>query len=156
MTILVISDTHGNYPLALKAVRLIEPIDVVLHLGDGGSDVEIMRSVLDVPIIAVAGNCDLGSGAPREYLWECEEKRILLVHGDAYHVKTGLERLERRAGDLGADAALYGHTHRALQETRSGVLFLNPGTLTPAGPVWSYAVLEVDRNTISAKIYDID
>ncbi|HIJ95229.1 MAG TPA: metallophosphoesterase [Desulfuromonadales bacterium] len=155
MKVLVISDTHGNFPSALTACDLAEPFDALIHLGDGCGDADLLRSALDIPVIAVSGNCDVGINAPRELLWECEGKKFLLVHGDIYRVKSGLALLEQRARELGADAVLYGHTHVAMQEERSGLLILNPGTLIKSGRFQSYAILTVDTDSISARILEI-
>lgn len=156
MKILVISDTHGNTPLAFKAHTLSEPVDIVLHLGDGSDDANLMLEILEVPVINVAGNCDIGSNAPRERLWECEGKRILLSHGDVYGVKSGLTKLEQRARTVGVDAVLFGHSHRAINENRAGLLMLNPGTLTHTAHHRTFAVMEVSTDGITARLYDID
>lgn len=156
MKALVISDTHGNISLAFKAHSLSEPVDIIFHLGDGSDDADMMRNVLDVPVINVAGNCDIGSRAPREIIWECEGKKILLSHGDAYGVKGGLARLDQRARSVGADAALFGHSHLATYELRSELLVLNPGTLTLACHHRTFAVMEISSNGISASIHEID
>ncbi|MFH1028729.1 MAG: metallophosphoesterase [Pseudomonadota bacterium] len=156
MKILVISDTHGNTTLAFKAHTLSEPVDMVLHLGDGSDDANLMLEVLEIPVINVAGNCDIGSNAPRELLWECEGKRILLSHGDVYGVKSGLSKLERRAREVGADAILFGHSHRAINEFRAELLMLNPGTLTHAAHHRTFAVMEISTDGITARLYDID
>jgi len=155
MRILVISDTHGNFPLAFKACDKAEPFDVLIHLGDGGDDVGLLENVLGSSVIHVAGNCDIGSVSPRELLWECEGKKLLLVHGDAYAVKNGLVRLEKRAGELGADAVLFGHTHRATVTTLSGILAVNPGTLMRASQHTTFATLEITPQGISAELFDI-
>lgn len=156
MNVLVISDTHGNISLALKAHSLSEPVDAILHLGDGSADADLMRDVLNIAVVNVAGNCDPGSSAPRERVWECEGKRILLTHGNIYGVKTGLERLEQRARDVGADAVLFGHSHLATHELHSDLLILNPGTLTRASHHRTYAVMSISSDGISARLYDID
>lgn len=156
MKTLVISDTHGNSTLAFKAHMLSEPVDAVLHLGDGSKDADLMREVLDIPVINVAGNCDICSNIPRELLWECEGKLILLSHGDAYGVKSGLSRLEQRAREVGADAVLFGHSHLALNEMRSGLLVLNPGTLTFAAQHRTFAVMDISSDNITASLYGID
>ena len=152
---LVISDTHGNYTLAIKAHSLSEQIDIIVHLGDGSSDAELMRELLDEQVISVAGNCDLGSSAPRELLWECEGKRILLTHGDAYGVKTGLDKLKRRAREIGADLVLFGHSHLVTQELHSDILFLNPGTMMNATHLKSYAIVAVLPDGITASLHTI-
>jgi putative phosphoesterase len=149
------SDTHGNYPLALKACDDLDSYDVIIHLGDGGDDVAILKNALETQIINVAGNCDLGSIAPRELLWECEGKKLLLVHGDAYGVKSGLARLEKRAIETGVAAVLFGHTHHATVTNLSGILAVNPGTLMRSCQHTTYATLEITTSSIAAKLHDI-
>ncbi len=156
MKVLVISDTHGTVNRALSALSLAEPVDAVIHLGDGSADAELLREALDVPVISIAGNCDTGSRAPRERLWECEGKRILLTHGDAYQVKSGLARLRQRAEEIGADAVLFGHTHQIVLDNHSGILLVNPGTLSNAALHRSYAVLNITPDGITSRHYNID
>ncbi len=59
------------------------------------------------------------------------------VHGD-------LDALER-AVDAEADAALYGHTHCAGCEERSGVVLFNPGALSRVQGRGSYGVVMVEN-----------
>ncbi len=155
MKLLVISDTHGNFTLTLKAHSLAENVDIIVHLGDGSSDADMLRELLDIDVKNVAGNCDIGSNAPREQVWECEGKRILLTHGDAYGVKAGLGRLKRRALEVRADLVLFGHSHHATQETYSDILFLNPGTMINQTLHKSYAIVDVTPNGISASLHTI-
>lgn len=156
MKILIISDTHGNVNRAFIAHSRCEPVDAVIHLGDGCADAELLREVLDIPVLNVAGNCDPGSGAPRERVWECEGKLVLLTHGDAYQVKSGLDRLRLRAKEIGADAVFFGHTHLSLLENNSGILFLNPGTLANHGHHRSYAVIDITSEGIDCRHFSID
>lgn len=153
MRILVISDTHGNYPLAMQVCDLASPCDALLHLGDGAEDADVLAGVLETKIINVAGNCDMGSTAPRELLLECAGKRLLLVHGDAYGVKGGLGRLEERAKQVHAELVLFGHTHRPEVLTRSGITFINPGTLMREAGYRSYAVLVINEEKVSAQLF---
>lgn len=155
MKVLVISDTHGNSNRAFAAHTLAEPVDIIIHLGDGCADADLLRDALDVPVINVAGNCDPASSAPRELMWECEGKRILLTHGDVYHVKSGLVRLRQRAEEVGADAVLFGHTHQGVLENHTGLLVLNPGTLSNAAHHRSYAVLSIMPDGVTARHFDI-
>ncbi|MBK5276900.1 MAG: metallophosphoesterase [Desulfuromonadales bacterium] len=155
MRILIMSDSHGNIPLTIKACEMAETFDCLLHLGDGADDAAFLEQALEVMVIHVAGNCDIGSTSPRELLWECEGKRLLLVHGDAYGVKSGLGRLETRAIAVGADAVLFGHTHRATVTTLSGILAVNPGTLMRKAQHTSFAILEISPAGISARLHDI-
>jgi len=156
MKALVISDTHGSATRAFAAYTLAAPVDIIIHLGDGCADADLLREALDVPVINVSGNCDPGSNAPRERLWECEGKRILLTHGDAYQVKSGLTRLRQRAEEVGADAVLFGHTHQGVLEKYSGLLLINPGPLTNSSTHRSYAVLDITPESITSRHFDID
>lgn len=156
MKVLVMSDTHGNTNAAFVAHTCSEPVDAVIHLGDGSADADLLCEALDVPVISVAGNCDPGSRAPREFVWECHGKRLLLTHGDAYRVKSGLASLCQRAQEVGVDAVLFGHTHQGLAEEYSGMLLVNPGALSNAGSHRSYAVLTITEEGITAVHYDID
>ncbi|MGD0586814.1 MAG: metallophosphoesterase [Oryzomonas sp.] len=155
MKVLVVSDTHGNFIPVLQAHNLTEPVDAVIHLGDGVEDANLLRSLMHLDVIAVSGNCDHDSTVPREMLWECEGKRILLVHGDAYGVKRGLERLKQRAAEIRADIVLFGHSHRATCITTSGILFLNPGTLMQTSDSKTFATLEISGDCIEARLHDI-
>lgn len=156
MKVLVISDTHGNSNLAFIAHSRSEPVDIVIHLGDGCADADLLRETLDIQVISIAGNCDHGSKAPRELVWECEGKRILLTHGDAYQVKSGLVSLSRRAKEIGADAVLFGHTHLGVCEKNSGLLLVNPGALSNCSHQRSYAVLIIKPDGIISRHYDLD
>lgn len=155
MRILVMSDSHGNVPLALQACDMAGTFDALIHLGDGGKDAEILARALDIKVVHVAGNCDIGSASPRELLLEYDGKKLLLMHGDAYGVKSGLGMLEKRAREAGVDAVLFGHTHRATVTILSGILAVNPGTLTRTARQNSFAILEITPAGIAAQLYDI-
>jgi len=154
--ILVISDTHGNVNRALKAYALSQPVDAIVHLGDGYADAGLLRDALDVPVINVAGNCDPFSDVPREVIWEYDGKRILLTHGDMYQVKSGVAKLRKRAEEIGVDAVLYGHTHQAFSENNRDLLMINPGALANHSICRSYAVLNITKDGITARHYEID
>ncbi len=156
MKVLLISDTHGNVNRAFSAHTLSEPVDAIIHLGDGSADADMLRDALDVPVINVAGNCDSGSNAPRECVWECEGKRILLTHGDAYQVKSGLAKLRQKAQKIGVDAVFFGHTHQGVIENHAGLRLVNPGTLSNHGHYRSYAVLIITPEGITARHFYID
>jgi len=155
MKILVLSDTHENHPLAAQVIDMATLIDAVIHLGDCCTDADLFSHELEVPLIRVAGNCDFISNVPREYVWECEGKRLLLLHGDHFGVKSGLGRLEKHAAEIGVDAVLFGHTHHATVTTLSGILFVNPGTLMKSSPNKSYATLDITPSTITANLHFI-
>lgn len=155
MRLLVISDTHGNYPLLLRASELAAPLDTIIHLGDGEEDAVILAGLVDIKVIRIAGNCDAGSKAPRELLWECNGKRLFFLHGDRYGVKRGMASLEQRARELRADAVFYGHTHIAADLRLSDMQFVNPGTLMKGAGFNSFAVLEITDAGIEVSLQEI-
>jgi uncharacterized protein len=155
MKILVTSDTHGNYPLLFRACEMVSPFDAVIHLGDGEDDANLIAHVLGIEVISVAGNCDLGSNAPREKIWECKGQRLLLTHGDRYGVKNGIHKLEQRGVEVGAHAVLYGHSHLAAITTLSRILLVNPGTLIKTASQQTVAILEVKTTGVTALLTDI-
>lgn len=127
MKILVLSDSHRALGAMLEAAEIENP-DVIVHLGDHVSDAEDLSYALNtVDFYRVKGNCDFGAQAPETILTELCGKRLFLTHGHLFGVKRELSALEREANRLGADIALFGHTHRPLLETRGGVQYMNPG-----------------------------
>ncbi|MCZ7585783.1 MAG: metallophosphoesterase family protein [Deltaproteobacteria bacterium] len=94
------------------------------------------------------------SSVPPTRRLHVEDAVIALAHGH------GVARLPH---DLvrefaGADAVVFGHTHRALCERRGGVLVLNPGSLLhPRGTsVGSVALLTVRGNRVDGEIIYCD
>jgi putative phosphoesterase len=156
MKILVLSDSHGNIPLAVRAVDEAVPVDLLVHLGDEVEDSRVLEAVVDCPIVRVAGNCDLGSPFPRELRCVFDGVAFLLTHGDAYHVKGGLARLRARARTEHARVVLYGHTHRFADEEIDGIRYINPGTLHRGSNCRSYAVVSIAAGAVTARIVTLD
>ncbi|MCR5826070.1 MAG: metallophosphoesterase [Oscillospiraceae bacterium] len=129
MKILVVSDSHGDVENMCRAVERERP-DLVMHLGDGWHDAEVLRSRYPaLPIEQVPGNCDFRGGTAATRILVYEGKRILLCHGHTLGVKGDLSILMREAMAQGVDVALFGHTHRPFVELRNGVWLLNPGSI---------------------------
>lgn len=156
MRILLVSDTHGNQAALLRAHEAAGQCDAVIHLGDGEQDASLLEAVDDqIQLFQVAGNCDLGSTAPRELICTFGKVRLLLCHGDRYGVKTGLSRLIERGQSAEVDAVLYGHTHLAQSVEQEGLLLVNPGTLAAPASYHSYAILEITEAGITAMIHPL-
>lgn len=115
MEFLIFSDSHGkNAGIRQAILRQKTAPDGVFFLGDGLRRLE-KELFGGLPLFCVRGNCDWSSGSaqdcPEEQLLSFEGHRILLTHGAAYGVKSGIGRLELAAAEKGADIVLYGHTH---------------------------------------------
>jgi putative phosphoesterase len=156
MNILVLSDTHGNYPLAIRALEEAGRVDLIFHLGDGIEDARFIEEITGHSIIKIPGNCDLSVPEPREILMSAGGKTIFATHGDAYNVKGGLDLLHRAAARKNARIVLFGHTHVAYAGVLDGILFVNPGCLRYRWPTTSYAVVTVRAGSPSAKIFPLE
>jgi uncharacterized protein len=154
MRLLVISDSHGNYPHAFKAHQLAGPVDHIIHLGDGAEDARLLAQVLEVPVILVAGNCDPDPRLPQELTLDFGQYRVLLTHGNRQMVKSGLKQLVGKGIEAGAKVVLYGHTHCSAVQTEAGILFVNPGTLKEGFP-GSYAILTLGKTEAHAEIFPL-
>lgn len=148
MKILVISDSHGAREKMLTLFHEHSP-DAVIFLGDGLRDADYLfdRSGA-VPIYRVCGNCD--GYSPESFdnqLLKLGGKTLFITHGHLYGAKQGLTALWAQAKTVGADALLFGHTHRRFYEKQDGVILANPGSLFSG----SYAIMEIQNGEISFK-----
>lgn len=117
----VIADTHGL--LRDEALELLEGCELILHLGDVGSQ-EADKRILErlgtlAPVHCVQGNIDTAAwavGLPVHQDIMVNEHHLHLVH-----------RLEDFDPKAACDAVLHGHSHRPRNETQAGKLLFNPG-----------------------------
>ncbi len=127
----VISDTHLRSPDAMleRVVReYFCDVDMILHLGDY-VDYSIASYLMDhKAFVGITGNMDppeIRKAFPTKRVLELERFRIGLIHG--WGPPFGLEgKIRREFDDI--QAILYGHTHKAVNHRRGGVLFFNPGS----------------------------
>jgi len=155
MKLLILSDTHGNYPLAVKALDEAGQIDRIIHLGDEFEDARMIEAITGSPLIKVPGNCDLGIEDARNITVTFDGSRIFMTHGDRYLVKSGLARLHKKAAAERAGIVLYGHTHVAAITEIDGILFVNPGCLGYNCSTPSYAILTITDGKVVAEICPI-
>jgi putative phosphoesterase len=159
--IIVFSDSHGNYEALRRVVQKHEgDAGIFLHLGDGEREFDRIREKFPhLEMHGVSGNCDWSSlTRTREILW-AEGKKIFYTHGHIFHVKSGLGELRASAAALGADVAVFGHTHTALTEYEDGLYLLNPGSISggasstsgAAGNA-SYGILDITGAGLAANI----
>ena len=154
MRVAVISDSHQGMTHLQRFVDYCraEGVEQVFHLGDVLDDVKWLQKQMDIPIGAVAGNCDMFARHQREIRITLQGKRFLMVHGDKYNVKFGYERLSYYAEEAHADIALFGHTHSPFIGYMGNVLMINPGALRNG----KMCVMELSASDVVPKIIDID
>ncbi len=150
MKILVFSDSHGNTSLIKKAVKANEDAQVILHAGDYARDINFLCDK-QRHIYAVKGNCDYYDSFEEEMIINEDGVKILLSHGNNYHVKGNVESYAKKANELGADIAVFGHTHEAFRANVFGSFLLNPGSINPynARRFPSYAIILTDNGDIT-------
>lgn len=145
MRIVVFSDSHNNYR-ALEQIVLEQPqADYFLHLGDGEREFDDLAAVFpEKKMLGVCGNCDWGSTGKVVDMLRAGGRRIFFAHGHTFHVKSGIEDFIHTARSVGADIALYGHTHVACKSYEDGLYIMNPGSVTRShrGPA-SYGIVDI-------------
>ncbi len=147
----VISDTHGNFSLAAKAINLWGQIDYLLHAGDGKNEALALGKLAKCPVWAVAGNTDSVT-FPQTELIEIGGIKILLLHGYQLPPAYREERLADLALKEKAEIVVYGHTHKPYNNYHRGVLVFNPGSpFRPRGSKPSCGLIEIDGKNITAK-----
>jgi len=146
----LIADTHGL--LRSEAVEALRGSDFVIHAGDIG-DPAILEQLSEIaPVTAVRGNNDKGPWAarlPRTDLLQVGATFIYVIHD--------LAELDLDPAAAGCSAVVSGHSHRPAQESRDGVLFINPGSAGPrrfALPV-SLGYLQVSGERVRADLVEL-
>lgn len=158
MKIGVLSDSHGYETRLKQAVREMGDVDLIIHCGDYADDAAQIRQWTNTPVMFVRGNCDeysgFGEDCPAYLNTTFGAKQIYAVHGHRERVKSGLDHLFYDAKALGADIALFGHTHVAEVIDRDGVLMVNPGScaLPQGSELPTYAIIDLDGEKPKAEI----
>jgi uncharacterized protein len=135
----VISDTHALLrPEALQALRGSEHI---IHAGDVGAP-EILEQLATIaPVTAIRGNVDKAAWARK-----LAETEVVELAGISIYVLHDLAQLDLKPEAAGCKVLISGHRHVPKQETKHGVLYLNPGS---AGPRRFKLPVSVARVTIN-------
>lgn len=149
MKILIVSDTHRKNENYFKVLKLMGPLDMVIHCGDAEGSEYALTQAADCPVQIVLGNNDFFSSLPRELLFNAGKYKIWVTHGHNYYVSMGNEMIKREARARGVDIVIYGHTHRPVIDTsEKDVIAVNPGSLSyprQDGHKPSYVIMEIDR-----------
>lgn len=160
MKIGVISDTHVDSvgKLPLKSLRLLEGVDLVIHLGDYTGEALLEGLRRRFRFKGVYGNNDpprVKARLRREEVFEVAGFKVVATHPADIMNPIGVgKKLKRRFNN--AHVILYGHTHLARLNFIDGALLLNPGSLTGKFPAMkkTMGVLYVE-GTVKGKIVKI-
>jgi putative phosphoesterase len=147
----IISDTHGL--MRPEAITALNGSDLIIHAGDVGKPEVIDQLNAIAPTHAVRGNVDTQSWArtlPDARVVEAGGLHLFVLHVRAELVEDPVI--------AGYAAVIFGHSHTPSIETRSGVLWLNPGSAGPRRfrlPV-SVARMRVSGRKIEPVIVELD
>jgi putative phosphoesterase len=135
----VISDTHGL--LRLEALAALRGSQHIIHSGDVGAPEILDQLATIAPVTAIRGNVDKEAWARNLPATE-----VLEIGGISIYVLHDLAQLDLKPEAAGFKLVISGHSHIPKQETKNGVLYLNPGS---AGPHRFKLPVSVARVTIS-------
>ncbi|MHC1721844.1 MAG: metallophosphoesterase family protein [Aminipila sp.] len=114
----IISDTHGLLREEVKDI--LKECDYIVHGGDINKQIVIDELEKIAPLYVVRGNNDKewAEHLPNDLTFELEGVRFYMVHDKKFVLK-----------DLhDVDIIVFGHSHKYYEETKEGILWLNPGS----------------------------
>lgn len=158
MKVGVVSDTHlGGVTQDFQWIydQYLAGVDMILHAGDIVS-VNVVEFLENDNFHGVYGNMDpleMRSILPDRLVLDIGGYRVGLIHG--WGSSEGLEeRIRPIFHDV--DVIVYGHSHKAVNHVKGGILFFNPGTATgySSSGTHSIGMLEFG-DTISGTIIPI-
>ena len=146
------------YQKVCKVVNEIKDlIDGIIHLGDIVEDADKLRKLYSqIPVYNICGNCDYGTNVPPMNILDFEGKTIFITHGHLFSVYYDTTKLVYKAMELGADVALFGHTHIPHLEKIHNVYAMNPGSLTQprGGSKPSYGIIKIENGVITPSLVE--
>ena len=179
MKLAIISDTHGYFErVKLATEKFFVDAEVILHAGDvlahgvrnthyspeDGYDPKPLSEFINaskIPFVIARGNGDSELDddvletpiTPYAHVF-ANGKRIVVNHG--HFLPTDADK-DKMAAHLHADIFISGHIHKPVLERRNGIIFLNPGTVSPFlsnQPEKKTSVATIDEKKI--QIFDLD
>lgn len=148
MKVLIISDTHRKHENLEVVLERVQPIDLMIHLGDAEGEEDYIEAIAGCPLEIVSGNSDFFSMLPAEKSLEIGKYKILITHGHYYYVNAGIEDIKKEAEGRDFDIVMFGHTHRPVIDYGKNVIAMNPGSISyprQEGKRPSYIMMELDE-----------
>ena len=144
----VISDTHGL--LRPEALAALAPAQHIVHAGDVGN-IEILEALRGIaPVTAIRGNIDTHGACA-----ELPATEMVEIAGSLIYIVHSIHDLDISPTAAGIAAVISGHSHRPAIETRSGVLYLNPGSAGRFQLPVTVAIVTITPATLTASILPI-
>lgn len=147
-TIWIISDTHFQkdtemeqffgWPSAEERLKMINECvtknDTLIHLGDVGDRLDLVRQIKCDYKVLITGNHDKGNANYKRRILECgicyseEEAKDILRHGNVHTLSVGNvnpDSYEKRVNIHGKEFYLFKTDNRLFDEIYDGPLFIN-------------------------------
>lgn len=151
MKILIISDSHGFTSRLEKILLLEHSADVILHLGDGGKNLDEFNDLVSSkPVYIVKGNCDYSVyDYPDRIISSVGNIRFYACHGHLLSVKESLLSLVYAARENKCKIAFFGHTHVPYYDMHEDISLFNPGSVLDG----NYGIMQTygDKFTLELK-----
>jgi putative phosphoesterase len=146
----VISDTHDFLDPRVK--DLFAGVDHILHAGDIGTVWITFELEQIAPVTAVFGNTDAGLSFKETEVVTLGGKKFLVHHIVSPHALE--EEVQRKITKAKPDVVVFGHTHKAFDQSIGGVRYFNPGYSgrPKLSQSRSVAILNVNGNGIEAQM----
>ncbi len=144
MRIGILSDTHGL--LRPEVLPALAGVQHILHAGDVGDPAILTALAGLAPVTAIRGNIDTHGPCAQLPATEAVE-----LAGHLFYLVHSLGDLDLNPTAAGVASVITGHSHKPLSESRSGVLYLNPGSCGPRRfklPV-TLAIIEATPTTLT-------
>jgi putative phosphoesterase len=149
--IAVISDTHGL--IRSSAGKYLKDVDMIMHAGDV-DEPGILEDLKKIsPVVAARGNMDTGAWAERLPKFE-----IVQIDNISLYVRHNIDELDLDPEAAGIKVVISGHTHQPSVIKKSGVLFLNPGSIGPRRhdyPI-SMAIICIKNGLVNVELIELD
>jgi putative phosphoesterase len=157
LKIAVTGDTHGQINKVIKAIKKHQA-DAIIFTGDYIRDAKHLSKQLQLPVYAVAGNCDPPGAGELEKQVELAGKKLFITHGHRLGVKRGLQSLYYRTQEVEAQVAVFGHTHTPFCKNVEGTWLINPGSPTyPRGLSLkgTYVIITVENDKFYPVVWQL-
>lgn len=134
-----------------EAVRALRGSDLILHAGDVGGPgiLETLKTL--APVVAVRGNVDTGEWGQTLRLTEVIQSGSVVIY--MLHI---LQDLDIDPAGGGFHIVVSGHSHKASQTEKEGVLYVNPGSADPKRFQLPVTVARLDLGVRPWKVEFID
>jgi putative phosphoesterase len=147
MKILIVSDSHGRNYYLEKAIKRVQPIDLLIHLGDYEGSQEYIKAIAPCKVEMVSGNNDYNIDMDKDKLITIGNYSVFLTHGHRYGVNYGIDRIKEIGMEYGASIVIFGHTHRPLIDLSSSIWAINPGSISQPrqeGGIPTFIIMDID------------